>query len=98
MLFRFNVKSEESLIKHLRGMFLKAEKKDNMVKMRAYKKVINQNKRINKINLVILAAGLLLMVLGVEKVGNYLLWVGMFVFFITALSGIFASGSFRKQR
>ncbi len=79
-------------------MFLKAEKKDNMVKMRAYKKVINQNKRINKINLVILAAGLLLMVLGVEKVGNYLLWVGMFVFFITALSGIFASGSFRKQR
>ncbi len=79
-------------------MFLKAEKKDNMVKMRAYKKVINQNKRINKINLVVLAAGLLLMVLGVEKVGNYLLWVGMFVFFITALSGIFASGSFRKQR
>ncbi len=77
---------------------MKAEKKDNMVKMRAYKKVINQNKRINKINLVILAAGLLLMVLGVEKVGNYLLWVGMFVFFITALSGIFASGSFRKQR
>jgi len=77
---------------------LKAEKKDNMVKMRAYKKVINQNKRINKINFVILAAGLLLVVLGVQKVGNYLLWVGMFVFFITALSGIFASGSLRKQR
>lgn len=77
---------------------MKAEKKDNMVKMRAYKKVINQNKRINKINFVILAAGLLLVVLGVQKVGNYLLWVGMFVFFITALSGIFASGSLRKQR
>jgi hypothetical protein len=77
---------------------LKAEKKENMVKMRAYKKVMGKNKKLNKINLVVLAAGLLLTVLGMKEVGNYLLWTGTFVFFITAISGIFASGSLRKQR
>jgi hypothetical protein len=79
-------------------MVLKAEKKENLVKMRAYKKVADQNKRVNKINLVVLAAGLLLTVLGMEKVGSYLLWTGMFVLFITAISGILASGSLRRQR
>ncbi len=77
---------------------MKAEKKENLVKMRAYKKVADQNKRVNKINLVVLAAGLLLTVLGMEKVGSYLLWTGMFVLFITAISGILASGSLRRQR
>jgi hypothetical protein len=79
-------------------MVLKAEKKENLVKMRAYKKVADQNKRVNKINLVVLAAGLLLTVLGMEKVGSYLLWTGGFVLFITAISGILASGSLRRQR
>jgi hypothetical protein len=77
---------------------LKAEKKENMEKMRAYKKVRDQNKRVNKINIVILAVGLILTVLGMEKVGNYFLWTGMFVLLITGISGIFASGSLRKQR
>ncbi|MGB9941358.1 hypothetical protein [Methanosarcina sp.] len=79
-------------------MVLKAEKKENLVKVRAYKKVSDQNKKVNKINLVVLAAGLLLTVLGMEKVGSYLLWTGMFVLFITAISGILASGSLRRQR
>ena len=77
---------------------MNAEKKENLVKMRAYKKVVSQNKRINKINLVVLAAGLLLTILGMEKIGSYLLWVGIFVLFITAISGILASGSLRRQR
>ena len=46
---------------------MKAEKKENMVKMRAYKKVMGKNKKLNKINLVVLAAGLLLTVLGMER-------------------------------
>lgn len=77
---------------------MKAEKKENLVKMRAYKKVADQNKRVNKINLLVLAAGLLLTLLGMEKVGSYFLWTGMFVLFITAISGIIASGSLRRQR
>ncbi|AKB53092.1 MULTISPECIES: hypothetical protein [Methanosarcina] len=77
---------------------MNAEKKENLEKKRAYKKVVDQNKKINKINLVVLAVGLLLTVLGMEKVGSYLLWVGIFVLFITSISSIFASGSLRKQR
>ena len=77
---------------------MNAEKKENLVKMQAYKKVVNQNKKINKINLVVLVAGLLLTVLGMEKVGNYLLWVGIFVLFVTTISSILASGSLRRQR
>lgn len=77
---------------------MNAEKKENLEKMRAYKKVVDQNKKINKINLVVLAAGLLLTVLGIEKAGSYLIWVGIFVLFITSISSILASGSLRKQR
>jgi hypothetical protein len=80
----------------LREIVLKAEKKKNLAKMQAYKKVVSQNKRINKINLVVLVAGLLLTVLGMEKAGSYLLWTGMFVLLITAISGILASGSLRR--
>lgn len=77
---------------------MNAEKKENLEKKRAYKKVVDQNKRINKINLVVLVAGLLLTVLGMEKAGNYLIWVGIFVLFITVISGILASGSLRRPR
>lgn len=79
-------------------MVLKAEKKENLVKLRAYKKVVDKNKKINKINLVVLAAGLLLTVLGMEKVGNYIIWVGIFVLFVTSISSILASGSLRRPR
>jgi len=77
---------------------LNAEKKENLAKMQTYKKMVNQNKKINKINLVVLAAGLLLTILGMEKVGSYLLWIGIFVLFVTTISSILASGSLRKQR
>jgi hypothetical protein len=77
---------------------LNAEKKENLEKKRAYKKVVDQNKKINKINLVVLAVGLFLTVLGMEKAGSYLIWVGIFVLFITSISSILASGSLRRQR
>lgn len=77
---------------------MKAEKKENMVKKRAYKKVADKNKRLNKLNLVVLGAGLLLTVIGMETIGYYILLIGLFVFFTTTISGLFASGSLRKQR
>ncbi len=82
----------------MRGIILKAEKKENLVRMQAYKKVVDQNKKINKISLVVLSVGLLLTILGVDKAGSYLLWIGMFALFITVISGILASGSLRRQR
>ncbi len=77
---------------------MKAEKKENLVKMQAYKKVADKNKKINKVGFILLAAGLLLTILGQEKVASYLLWTGMFVLFTTAISGILASGTLRRQR
>ena len=77
---------------------MNTEKKKNLVKMRGYKKVMAQNKRINKINFIVLAAGLLLILVGQGEIGNYVLWAGLFVFFSTAVSGILASSSFRRQK
>ncbi len=77
---------------------MKAEKKENLVKMQAYKKVADKNKKINKVGFILLAAGLLLTILGQEKVASYLLWAAMFVLFTTAISGILASGTLRRQR
>lgn len=77
---------------------MNAEKKENLVKMQAYKKVVDQNKKINKINLVVLTAGLLLTMLGMEKAGSYLILIGIFVLFVTSISSILASGSLRRQR
>jgi hypothetical protein len=79
-------------------MVLKAEKKENLVKMQAYKKVADKNKKINKIGFVLLGAGLLLTILGQDKVASYFLWTGMFVLFTTAISGILASGTLRRQK
>jgi hypothetical protein len=81
---------------------LKAEKKEKMEKIRAYKKVRKQNKKTTGVSLAILAAGLLLNILNINilgiDIGYYLLWAGVFVFFVTSMSGLFAAGSLRKQR
>lgn len=81
---------------------MKAEKRERMEKMRAYKKVRKQNKKTTGISLAILAAGLLLTTLNINilsiDVGYYLLWAGVFVFFVTSMSGLFAAGSLRRQR
>jgi hypothetical protein len=85
-----------------REIFLKAEKREQMEKMRAYKKVRKQNKKTTGVSLAILAAGLLLKTLNINilgiDIGYYLLWAGVFVFFVTSMSGLFAAGSLRKQR
>lgn len=76
---------------------MKAEKRENLEKERAYKQVLEKNKKINRINLGILALGLLLTFLGIE-IGRYILWAGIFVFFVTAISNIIASKSMRRRK
>jgi uncharacterized membrane protein len=73
-----------------------------MDKMRAYKKVRQQNKKTTLISLAILGTGLVLTnlkitLLGID-IGYYLLWAGVFVFFAVSMQGLFAAGSLRKQR
>jgi hypothetical protein len=77
---------------------LKAEKKENMQKMRAHKKATGQTNKINMVTLAVLAGGLLLTALGMKEIGNYIIWACAFVFLATALSGILAARPFRKQK
>ncbi|AKB23562.1 hypothetical protein MSMTP_0093 [Methanosarcina sp. MTP4] len=76
---------------------MKAEKKEILEKEMAYKQVLEKNKKMNRINLGILALGLLLTALGIE-IGRYILWAGIFVFFVTAVSSIIASKSRRRLK
>lgn len=77
---------------------MKAEKKENMQRMRAHKKAMGQTNKINMITLVALAGGLLLTALGMKEIGNYIIWACAFVFLATALSGVLAAGALRKQK
>lgn len=73
-----------------------------MEKMRAYKKVREQNKKTTLISLSILATGMVLTTLEIDllgiDIGYYLMWAGVFVFFVVSIQGLFAAGSLRKQR
>ncbi len=72
-------------------------KKESLEKERAYKQVMEKNKKMNRINLGVLALGLLLTALGIE-IGRYILWAGIFVLFVTAISKIIASRSMRRLK
>ena len=77
---------------------MKAEKKENMQKMRAHKKAIGQTNKISMIALVAMGAGLLMSFLGAREIGNYIIWACAFIFLATTLSGMLASGALRKQK
>ncbi|WP_410508195.1 hypothetical protein RSJ42_15625 [Methanosarcina hadiensis] len=81
---------------------MKAEKREQMEKMRAYKKVREQNKKTTLISLSILATGMVLTTLEIDllgiDIGYYFMWAGVFVFFVVSIQGLFAAGSLRKQR
>ncbi|MDD3042703.1 MAG: hypothetical protein PHV51_11460 [Methanosarcinaceae archaeon] len=74
---------------------MKAEKKENLEKMRVYKQILEKNKKVNRLNIFVLIAGLALSALEL-KIGDYLLWAGVFVFITTIFSSLFARGSMRK--
>ena len=67
---------------------LKAEKKEQMIQKQKSRVIIAKNKKVNKINMVILGAGLLLMLLGQNVAGNILIWIGVGIFVYTLLSSI----------
>lgn len=69
-------------------IILKAEKKEQMIQKQKSRVIIAKNKKVNKINMVILGAGLLLMLLGQNVAGNILIWIGVGIFVYTLLSSI----------
>ena len=63
---------------------------------------MEQNKKVNKINYIVLAAGLILMLLNIQilnvNVGYYIFWVGILLLFMTGVSSLSASWASRRQK
>lgn len=75
---------------------MKPDKKDNLIKKQKYAAIINRNRQLTKANIVILGAGLLLMLVGIEEVGSIIVWVGIVIFIFTLMSNITAKLRLRK--
>ena len=69
---------------------MKAEKKEQMIRKQKSRTINARNKKVNKVNLVILGAGLLLVLLGQNVAGNLLIWIGVGIFVYVQLSAIIA--------
>ena len=63
---------------------------------------MEQNKKVNKINYIILGAGLILMLLKIKimdvYVGYYIFWLGILLLFMTGVSSLSASWASRRQK
>ena len=77
---------------------MKAEKKENMQKIRAQKKATGLTNKINMIALAALGLGLLLTATGAKEIGNYIIWACAFAFLASAISGILSASSLRRQK
>ncbi len=77
---------------------MKQEKKDNMVAKQKYSVIVNRNKKINKVNIVILAVGLLLTFTNYNVIGNQVIWLGVIIFVYTFGSNIIARAGMRKLK
>jgi len=75
---------------------LKTEKKENMLAKQKYVAIIKRNRQINKVNIFILAAGLLLPMIGYKEIGDQILWLGIIIFVYTMGSNIIARTQMRK--
>ena len=77
---------------------LNQEKKDNMVAKQKYLAIVKRNKQINKVNIVILAVGLLLTFTNYNVIGNQIIWLGVIIFVYTFGSNIIARAVMRKVK
>ena len=77
---------------------LKQEKKDNMVAKQKYLVIVKRNKKINKVNIVILAVGLLLTFIDYKDIGNQIIWLGIIIFVYTFGSNFIARTGMRKLK
>ncbi|MBN2487552.1 MAG: hypothetical protein JXA98_00840 [Methanosarcinaceae archaeon] len=75
---------------------MKTEKKENMLAKQKYIAILKRNKQINKVNIFILAAGLLLSLVGYKVIGEQVLWLGIIIFIYTMGSNLIARTQMRK--
>jgi len=75
---------------------MKPEKKENMIERQKYIAILTRNRKLTKINLIILGSGLLLTLGGFEDVGGIIVWVGIVIFVFTLFSNIAAKKMLRN--
>ena len=74
---------------------MKADKKENMIERQKYIAILVRNRKLTKINLIILGSGLLL-TLGEVKIGGIIVWVGIVIFVFTLFSNLAAKRMLRN--
>jgi hypothetical protein len=77
---------------------LKTEKKENILARQKYIAIMERNRRINKVNIFILTAGLLLTLVGYREIGDQILWLGIIIFVYLMVSNLIARTQMRKLR
>jgi hypothetical protein len=75
---------------------MKADKKENMIERQKYIAILVRNRKLTKINLIILGSGLLLTLARFEDVGSIIVWVGIVIFVFTLFSNLAAKRMLRN--
>ena len=75
---------------------MKADKKENMIERQKYIAILVRNRKLTKINLIILGSGLLLTLARFEEVGSMIVWVGIVIFIFTLFSNLAAKKMLRN--
>lgn len=77
---------------------MKQEKKENMIAKQRSAIIIKRNKKINKVNIIILAVGLMLTFTNYGEIGNQVIWLGVIIFVYTFGSNFIARSGMRKSK
>lgn len=75
---------------------MKADKKENMIERQKYIAILVRNRKLTKINLIILGSGLLLTLARFEEIGSMIVWVGIVIFIFTLFSNLAAKRMLRN--
>lgn len=75
---------------------MKKEKKETIREQHKNLAVLHRNKKLLKINVVILSLGLALSYFGQEEIGEPMLWLGIIIFVYTLVSNYIARSALKK--
>ena len=77
---------------------MKTEKRDQLTDEQQYKAVLNRNRKISRVNIFILGAGLILSLLNQMVIGTVLIYMGIGIFLFTLTTNILMWLKVRKGR
>ena len=77
---------------------MKKEKKESLHEKQKNIAILYRNKKLLKVNVLILSAGLALTYLGKGAIGEPILWLGIIIFGYTTVTNIMARKAIREQK